>query len=332
MAAASEVGRRGYGRSAPRSAGRAHLPPGPSWPAAAQLAAWIYFSFPFLEGCRRRYGMPFSMRFPQWPSIVVFDDPDANRDIFTGRHEDMKAGQANEPLRPVVGSSSLLLLDGERHLRERKLMLPPFHGARMHRYGEIMREITARDLARWPIGRTFRVQPRTQAITLDIILRAVFGVDEGERLERLRASISGLIHEFSNPTLMMPWFQIDLGPRSPWGRYLRHRAQTDTLLHEQIDARRAEGTQGRDDVLAMLLEARREDGSPLSSADLRDELMTLLAAGHETTATALAWTFHQLAQHPQVQARVHAELDRVVGAGPVDPEGSSALVYLDAVS
>lgn len=307
------------------------LPPGPGWPAPAQLAAWIYFSFPFLEGCRRRYGMPFSLRFPRWPSIVVFDDPDANRDVFTGRHEDLKAGQANEPLRPVVGPSSLLLLDGERHLRERKLLLPPFHGARMARYGEIMRDITARDLAGWPIGRTFRVQPRTQAITLDIILRTVFGVDEGERLERLRASVSGLIEEFSNPTLMMPWFQIDLGPRSPWGRYVRHRARTDALLHEQIEERRREGTEGRDDILAMLLDARREDGSPLSRAELRDELMTLLAAGHETTATALAWTFHQLAEHPRVQARVHAELDRVSGGDEIDPEGSSALTYLDAV-
>ena len=316
--------------------GGARLPHGPSWPAAAQLAAWIYFPFPFLERCRRRYGTPFTLRFPRWHSIVVFDDPGANRDVFTGRHEDLKAGQANEPLRPVVGPSSLLLLDGERHLRERKLLLPPFHGARMARYGEIMREITARDLARWPIGRTFRVQPRTQAITLDIILRTVFGVDEGERLERLRASVSGLIEEFSNPALMMPWFQVDLGPRSPWGRYVRHRAQTDALLHEQIEERSAvtasrEGAEGRDDVLAMLLDARREDGSPLSRAELRDELMTLLAAGHETTATALAWTFHQLAQHPRVQARVHAELDRVLGGGEVDPEGSSALTYLDAV-
>src|SRR5690606_28205106 len=162
----------------------------------------------------------------------------ANREIFTGPHEHLHAGRANEPLRPVVGPSSLLLLDGERHLRERKLLLPPFHGARMHRYGEVMREITERDLARWPVSRTFTVQPRTQAITLDVILRTVFGVDEGERLERLRASVSGLIDGFSRPSMMVPWFQIDLGPRSPWGRYLRHRAETDALLHEQIDARR----------------------------------------------------------------------------------------------
>lgn len=327
MAAVAEVGRLLLGHDAREG----RLPPGPAWPAPAQLAAWVYFSFPFLESCRARYGMPFSLRFPKWPSIVVFDDPDANREVFTGPHEHMHAGQANEPLRPVVGPSSLLLLDGERHLRERKLLLPPFHGARMHRYGEIMRDITARDLASWPIGRTFRVQPRTQAITLDIILRTVFGVDEGERLERLRASVCGLIEEFSNPTLIMPWFQVDLGPRSPWGRYLRHRAQTDALLFEQIEARRREGTRDRDDVLTMLLEARLEDGSPLGNSELRDELMTLLAAGHETTATALAWTFHHLAQHPHVQARVHAELDRVLGGGPVDPERSSGLVYLDAV-
>lgn len=310
---------------------RPRLPPGPSWPAPAQLAAWIYFSFPFLERCRARYGSPFSMRFPAWPSIVVFDDPEAIREVFTGPHEHMHAGQANEPLRPVVGPRSLLLLDGERHLRERRLLLPPFHGARMHRYGEVMREITERDLARWPLGRTFTVQPRTQAITLDIILRTVFGVDEGERLERLRASVSRLIDQFSSPSSIVPWLQVDLGPRSPWGRYLRHRDETDALLHEQIEQRRREGTEGRDDILTMLLEARYEDGAPLSRDELRDELMTLLAAGHETTATALAWTFHHLARHPHVQARVHEELDRVVGEGPVDPEGSSALVYLDAV-
>ncbi len=307
------------------------LPPGPSWPGVVQLAAWLARPFELMLHLRDTYGTPLTMRFPEWPAIVVFDDPEANKDIFRGPGDQLYAGQANEPLRAIVGSNSLLLLDDERHLRERKLLLPPFHGARMTRYAEVMRDVAAADLATWPLDEPFAVQPHTQAITLDIILRTVFGVEDGAKQDTLRAALNDLIADFSRPGLMVPWLQRDLGPRSPWGRYVRTRDRTDALLYGEIDARRASGHPGGEDIFSMLLEARHEDGAPMSREELRDELVTMLVAGHETTATALSWAFHHLIEHPSVQRQVHEELDRVMGDGPIDPERGAELVYLDAV-
>lgn len=305
------------------------LPPGPSWPPAAQLTAWMLRPYPTLQHIRRRYGAPFSMRFPNYPHIVTFDDPEHVKEIFTGPWRELHAGQANETLRPLVGTRSLLLLDGEEHVRERKLLLPPFHGERMQSYGETMREVTAEALRRWPVGRPFAVQPETQAITLDIILRTVFGVSEGEELERVRQGIDRLVQGASNPAFLVPWLQRDLGPRSPWGRFLRAREAADALLYEQIEARRASAAE-RDDVLSMMMTARYEDGRAMTPRELRDELMTLLVAGHETTATSLAWVLHHLIEHPHVQARVHEELDGLPGDG-VSADGAHDLPYLDAV-
>jgi cytochrome P450 len=294
---------------------------------------WLYRPYQLLEGSRERYGTPFTLRLPGLGAIVVFDDPDAIKEIFTGSSDNLYAGLANEPLRPVVGGRSLLLLDGPRHLRERRLLLPPFHGARMQRYGEIMREVTEHDLRGWPLGETFKVQPRTQAITLDIILRTVFGTEEGAAADEIRAALYQLIVDFSSPSLLVPALQADLGPRSVWGRFVRTRRATDALVYGMIDERRRVGTEGRDDILSMLLDARYEDGSAMSEVELRDELVTMLVAGHETTATGLSWAFHHLIEHPQVQAEVHAELDRVIGGvmggRPIEPEHE--LPYLDAV-
>lgn len=306
------------------------LPPGPNLPEPVQLALWLYRPFPFLTWCRKRFGPTFSLRFPGRQSIVAFTEPDDVKEIFTGPTDVMFAGEANRPLGPIVGASSLLLLDGPRHLRERKLLLPPFHGARMHRYGEVMRDITLREMERWPVGRAFEIHPPMQAITLDVILRTVFGVDEGARFEALRAGIVELTNGFT-ALAMVPALQKDLGPRSPWGRFVRARANVDELLYAQIAERRRESDTSRDDILSLLLSARYEDGSPMTDLELRDELMTLLAAGHETTATALPWVFHYLTKDAGVQARLHEELDRVVGAGPVDPSAANELPYLDAV-
>ena len=320
----AQVARRALGIADERQ-----LPPGPKWPALVQLGMWLYRPYPLLEGSRRRYGTPFTLRLPGLGPIAVFDDPEAIKEIFTGSSDELYAGLANEPLRPVVGGRSLLLLDGPRHLRERRLLLPPFHGARMQRYGEIMREVASADLRGWPIGEAFPVQPRTQAITLDIILRTVFGTEEGAAADKIRTALYQLIVDFSSPSLLVPALQADLGPRSVWGRFVRTRRTTDALVYEMIDERRRRGTEGRDDILSMLLDARYEDGSAMSEVELRDELVTMLVAGHETTATGLSWAFHHLIENPEVQAAVHEELDRVVGDGTVEPEHE--LPYLDAV-
>ena len=308
---------------------RAGLPPGSSAPAALQLAQWLYRPLRTVRKYRARYGVPFTMRFPAWPAVVTFAELHANRQIFAGSYEDHSAGQANEPLRPVVGGRSLLLLDGDRHRRERKMLTPPFHGARMTAYGEVMREVAEASLSSWPLGEVFPVQPHTQSITLDIILRTVFGAEEGPVFERLRAALASLMRDFSNPALMVPKLHVDLGPRSPWGRYRRTRERTHRRLDEFIEHRRADRSE-RHDILAMLLAARYEDGRPMTSEELRDELLTLLVAGHETTATALSWALHHLATHPTIQRQVHAELDAASEDAALEMRGGG-LALLDAV-
>jgi cytochrome P450 len=300
------------------------LPAGPAMHPSAQLALWMLRPIAFLGHCREQYGTTFTMQLPGFNPIVSFADETANKEVFTGPAEEMHAGRANESLRPVVGGGSLLLLDGERHLRERRLLLPPFHGARLGAYGRTIQDITQRELERWTTDRPAPVQPGTQHITLDVILRTVFGVDEGADLIELRAAILDML-DGASPLTMIPALQIDLGARSPWGRFVERRARVDDLLYRLIATRRREGTAGHDDILSLMIDARYDDGSVMSDRDLRDELMTLLAAGHETSATALAWAFTCLAAHPDAQARAHEEVDRLRG-GP-----ETELPFVDAV-
>src|SRR5439155_1495482 len=199
-----------------------------------------------------------------------FSDPEAIREIFTGDPELLRAGEANNLLEPMLGQHSLLLLDGPRHLRERRLMLPSFHGERMQAYGRVMREITDRSIDAWPVGRPFPIHDQMQAITLDVILRTVFGLDEGvlldrlrERLRRLMAFVSGTL----GVLLLMPWLQRDLGPFSPGGRFVRLAREIDDLLFAEIARRRAEGVAGRADILSMLVAAPDEDGQPMSDQE-----------------------------------------------------------------
>jgi cytochrome P450 family 135 len=220
----------------------------------------------------------------------------------------------------VLGSRSVLLLDEDEHLRERRLLLPPFHGERVRRYRELVGEIAAAEIARWPRGQSFPLRPRMQAITLEVILRAVFGIAEGERLDRLRELLPKML-DHGTVVVWMPFLRRDLGPGSPWRRFTQVRAEVDGLLLDEIRRRRdGADLEERDDVLSMLLQARSEDGEPMSEKELRDELMTLLLAGHETTATGLAWAFERLTRHPRVLARLKESLE--------DAEDEA---YLDAV-
>jgi cytochrome P450 len=307
------------GSTWPRSDVRAGLPPGPRLPSILQALQVAARPASFLPACARRYGDAFTLKLPGLPPEVHFSDPDAVRTIFSADPEVLCAGESNGILEPVVGKRSLLLLDGARHLRERRLMLPPFHGERMQAYGSSMREITERAVASWPLGRPFRLHPAMQALTLEVILRTVFGVPEGERFDRLRDVLKRFLTVSANPFWLMPWLQWDLGPRSAWGRFVRLRQEAHELLLAEIAGRRAGGEAG-DDVLSLLLAARDENGVGLDDAELRDEMMTLLLAGHETTATALAWVAHRLLEHPDVLVRVKDEIRR--GAG---------FEYLDAV-
>jgi len=307
------------------------LPLGPKLPVLLQVLRWIRQPIPFMEACVRRYGECFTLRFPKYPPVVFFTDPEAVKEIFTGDPEQLRAGQANAVLGPLLGPHSLLLLDGARHLRERRLMMPPFHGERMQLYGTVMRDIADRSIESWPLGHPFPIHTRMQSITLDVILRTVFGINEGADFARLRDRLMQLLAiAADHPLLQIPWLQIDLGPLTAWRRLMQVNRELDHILFAEFARRRAEGPAGRTDVLTLLLEARDETGQPMSDAELRDEMITLLLAGHETTATSLAWVFHRILQHPEVLEKLRAELCHVVGSGPMTPQHFAKLEYLDA--
>ena len=301
------------------------LPPGPSSHPMIQGLQFAFRPISFLERCARRYGETFLVRLPLGLPFVIFSNPAAIRDIFTASDGDLRAGEANQVIRPLLGDHSLLSLDGTRHTRERRLMLPPFHGERMLGYGDVMRQVAEAAIARWPIGRPFPVHPEMQAITLEVILRTVFGLADGATLDALRVRLRRLLNMVVNPIWLLPAFQRDLGRFSPGRMFQRLKAEIDALLYAEFARRRTAASSEATDVLSLLLAARDEDGRPMTDAELRDEMVTLLVAGHETTATALAWALHNLLAHPYVLATLRAE----VTAGPLSPDRLARLEYLD---
>jgi cytochrome P450 len=283
----------------------AELPPGPRLPRTLQTIAWWNRTVPVLERCRERYGRRFTMRLLQTPPFVHHSDPEHLREIFTAPPEVLHPGEGARILEPVVGANSVILLDERAHLSQRKLMLPAFHGEKMQRLSGLMREVTERELERWPRGEPISLHPRLQALTLEIILRTVFGLESGERLDAMRDRLTDILQFGARPGSMLPVLQRG----KAWRGFLRGRDEADAMIYETIGERRRNGDAERDDVLAMLLEARHEDGSPMSPLELRDELMTLLVAGHETTASELAWAFERLTRTPDVLARLTEEID-----------------------
>src|SRR5215210_6624285 len=283
----------------------ADLPPGPRLPRSVQTIAWWNRTIPFLERCRERYGRRFTLRLLQSPPFVHHADPEHLREIFTAPPEVLHPGEGAKILEPVVGASSVILLDERAHLSQRKLMLPAFHGERMQRLSGLVREVTEREVGRWPRDEAIELHPRLQALTLEIILRAVFGLEAGERLDALRHRLTGILQYGARPGSLLPLFQRG----RTWREFQRGRDEADALIYQTIDERRANGGSERDDILAMLLDARHEDGSPMSPVELRDELMTLLVAGHETTASELAWAFERLTRAPEVLGRLSEEID-----------------------
>jgi len=285
------------------------LPPGSRRPRLLQALAYGRDPGGFLNRNRRRYGDIFSVRFPYYGRVVYVASPALVKEVFAGSPAEFHAGEANATvLEPALGPNSVLTLDEEPHMRQRKLLLPPFHGERVRRYGELIVEITRREMARWPVGEPFGMRPHTQRITLTVIMRAVFGVQDERRLERF----GGLIDEFARrvgTVTSLPFTRRNLGPLSPWGRFVRAREALDAFIYEEIGMRRAEpGHEERDDVLSLLLGARDEDGAPMSDRELRDELVTVIGAGHETTATGLAWAVERLTHNPEVLERLRASL------------------------
>jgi cytochrome P450 len=299
--------------------GTAQLPPGPPLPRIVQTAGFIFGGPRFLDACRRRYGdaVTFSTVFDS--KFVILFDPALVKELFRGSNEQLHAGEANALLGPVLGQRSVLLLDGDEHLRHRRLMLPPFHGARMAAYAEAMRRSADVELDAWPVGSEFALMPSMQSLTLRVIVEAVFGYAEGSDAAELRAALRNMVEPISSPR-GLPLIAL-LGRfgdrRAANQRFAQSRRRVDDLLYAEIARRRADPELGeRDDVFSALLLARDEDGRQLADEEVRDELVTLLLAGHETTATGLAWTFDLLLHNADVLERARrfddAYLDAVV--------------------
>lgn len=295
------------------------LPPGPRLPRALQTARFLARPVPLMEACRSRYGGAFTLRIWRGGELVFISDAPSLKALFAADRVNTIASQRNVVLRPLLGDRSLLVLEGDEHLDRRRLMLPPFHGERMRAYAEVMREATERELARWPLGEPFPLHPSMQAITLDVIMRAVFGVGE-ERMEDLRRQLVAILAATRSP--------VAIGLTIPAARRLgafprtrRAIAEADRLLFAEIASHRARGDlDEREDILSLLISARDESGEGMDDDELRDQLLTLLMAGHETTATALAWAFDLLFHNPAAVERLRVEL-----------EGGEGHEYLDAV-
>jgi cytochrome P450 len=285
----------------------ADLPAGPREPPVLQTLRWLLRPISFLEDCRRRFGDTFSVRFLGFQSpMVMLSEPEAVRALYTASEHGLPPGRS-VALLPIMGPRSVLLLEGREHLARRRLMLPPFHGARMRAYESIVRDVVAREVETWPEDEPFAIHPRMQQVTLEVILRAVFGVTDPESRARLADRLGRLLADTSSAGLQFGVLLARrLGGPDPLARLGSLRREIDGMLDAEIAQRRADP---REDILSMLVAARFEDGEPMDDAEIRDQLMSLLLAGHETTATGLAWTFDLLLRHPAVLARLVAEVD-----------------------
>lgn len=272
-----------------------------------------------LAGWRERYGDLFTVPLLVFGTGVYVCDPDAIRGLLTGDQSDLNAGEANAPFAPVLGNMSMLVLDGREHLRHRRLLLAPFQGSAMQSLRAVIREVAQAEVARWVVGERFKVIDRMRALTFEVIARAVFGISDPARIERLRVTLVALLDVA--PIFLLPeLLRGDLGSWSPGGRFVRRVQAADALLYEEIASRRlAADLEERTDVLSLLLRARDEDGEPMSDIELRDELLTMLLAGHESSSTSLAFAFDLLSHNPRVLARLREEL------------GSGDDSYLDAI-
>ncbi len=286
------------------------LPPEPKGSSLSQTLRWAFRPLQFMDDCRREYGDNFSVRFLGFERpMVLISDPAAIKALYMERSHGLPPGR-NIILEPILGSGSLLIQEGAEHLSRRKLMLPPFHGERMRSYEAAVDEIVSAEVDSWPLDAEFPIHSRMQAVTLEAILRVVFGVSEGPRLERLRGMLANVLQETASPRAQIIGLATRrFGGKGPWARFEGALREVDELLYAEIaEHREKPGLEDREDVLSMLMLAEFEDGGRMDDSELRDQLMTLLLAGHETTATALAWTFDLLLRHPQALERLREEL------------------------
>lgn len=306
----------------------------PRWLRRIWGMRFLFQPLEVLESRRQSYGDNYRVSQPDAETaLVYFSSPEALQTIFTAKPEQLSAGRGNQILKELIGEHGIVLLEGAAHQRQRQLLMPPFHGDRMRSYADVIRSITTELIDQWTVGTTVAVRPAMQSISLQVILQAVFGLGQGGRDDQLRQALTQMLDGFGSPIgamfLFYPFLQKDWGDWSPWGRFLRRRQQVDDILYDEINRRRAQPDTTRTDILTLLMAARDPEGEPMSDVELRDELITLLFAGHETTASALAWAVYWIASLPEVRSRLLAELESIEDAA--DPMAIARLPYLNAV-
>lgn len=289
-----------------------------------------------MEKARKEYGDIFTSKVASMIStdLVFVSDPESMQYILTNDRQIFSApGESNRILSTLMGDYSVILLDGEEHKKRRQLLTPPFHGESIRSYGDLITTITERNLTSIPTDKPFAVRSVMQLITLEVIMQVVFGLTEGEDYDILKHHLATMLDIFQVPAmaavLFYPWLQVDLGPWSPWGKFIRSRQIIDNIIYKEIDRRRQDSINKGNDILSLLMSATDTEGNPLTDKELRDELITMLFAGHETTATAMSWALYWTHRYPEVKEKIIAEIE-TLGANP-SPLDIVRLPYLTAV-
>jgi cytochrome P450 len=304
------------------------LPPGPGRLGPVDVLRWAKNPFPPLCEYEARFGDAFTLGLPGIPyPIVVVSDPEVVKEVFALGPDEGHAGKTNAVLKPLLGTHSLLLLDGAEHLRHRKMLLPAFHGDRVHEYGRTMLGLAHDAIDSWPIDRAFGVHRPMQGIALAVVIRTVLGVEAGPRVAELARVLASTLDSAASPALLFRFMQRDFGPLSPWGRFVRLFSRGSNLLRGEIRRVRELGSADRTDVLAMMLDARDDAGEPLGDDEIHDELVTLLVAGYETTATSLAWALRWILPDLALVSGLRNEIESAGG----DPLEISKLELLESV-
>ena len=312
------------------------LPPTITTPKLFQLWQWILKPLEFLHKYERQCGDIFTVNIAgPFQGSIFISNPEAIQQLLTSDTKQFSApGDANQILQPFLGNSGVILLDGREHRQRRQLLMPQFHGDKVRVYTDLMRQITQESIEQWQVGETINVRKQMQSISLSIILQTVFGLYRGERYDLIREKLVEVLSLIESPLsssfLFFPGLQKDLGAWSPWGKFLRNREALDRLIYQEIaDRRQAQNRLDRSDILSMLIDSKDADGNGMSYLELRDELMTLLFAGHETTATALSWAIYWINYLPEVKEKLLAEFATL--APDADALAISRLPYLNAV-
>ncbi|MEH1807672.1 MAG: cytochrome P450 [Nostoc sp.] len=301
----------------------------PSW---WQLIGWIADPIGFQQKYSQKYGDMFSMRLSGLGSYVIISHPQAIQEIFS-QDSKFDIGRGNKLAEPLIGRNSLMLIDGARHRRERKLLMPPFHGERLQTYAGQICLITEQTASQWQIGQPFVARSAMQKVSLEVILQIVFGLSEGKRYQLILPLLTSWLDMTDSPLrssmLFFRFLQQDWGKWTPWGQMKSRQNYIYQLLQAEIEEKRTKNNQNQGDVLSLMMAARDENGQAMTDDELKDELLTILFAGHETTATTLAWAFYQIHQNPDVLSKLQQELDSL-GENP-NPMEIAQLPYLSAV-